>query len=114
MTLSVAEDLGDYVPRATLQTDLTHLLRTLIQRVEGFAERANPAGARLLGEVTAAGELPAWRVQGLNVQPMPGLDRLEQLTLLRPELEVEQARLVTRPKEPYPSHCESFSSRAAR
>ena len=50
VTLSVAEDLGDYVPRATLQSDLTHLLRTLIQRVEGFAERANPAGARLLGE----------------------------------------------------------------
>jgi Cdc6-like AAA superfamily ATPase len=66
VTLSVAEDLGEYVPRATLQSDLTHLLRTLIQRVEGFAERANPAGARLLGEVAAAGEPPEWRVQGLN------------------------------------------------
>jgi hypothetical protein len=66
VTLSVAEDLGDYVPRATLQSDLTFLLRTLIQRVEGFAERANPAGARLLGEVAPAGELPDWRVEGLN------------------------------------------------
>ena len=46
VTLSVAEDIGDYVPRATLQSDLTHLLRTLIQRVEGFAGRTNPAGAR--------------------------------------------------------------------
>ena len=66
VTLSVAEDLGDYVPRATLQSDLTFLLRTLIQRVEGFAERANPAGARLLGEVAVAGELPESRVEGLN------------------------------------------------
>ena len=66
LTLSVAEDLGDYVPRATLQSDLTHLLRTLIQRVEGFAERANPAGARLLGKTAATGELPVWRVDGLN------------------------------------------------
>jgi AAA domain len=66
VTLSVAEDLGDYVPRATLQSDLTHLLRTLIQRVEGFAERANPAGARLLGEAAPGGELPEWRVDGLN------------------------------------------------
>ena len=68
LTLSVAEDLGDYVPRATLQSDLTHLLRTLIQRVEGFAERANPAGARLLGETAATGELPEWRVDGLERQ----------------------------------------------
>jgi hypothetical protein len=66
VTLSVAEDIGDYVPRATLLSDLTHLLRTLIQRVEGFAERDNPAGDRLLGEVAAAGELPEWRVEGLN------------------------------------------------
>ena len=66
VTLSVAEDLGDYVPRATLQSDLTFLLRTLIQRIEGFSERANPAGTRLLGEVAAAGELPDWRIQGLN------------------------------------------------
>jgi AAA domain/PLD-like domain len=66
VTLSVAEDLGDYVPRATLHSDLTFLLRTLIQRVEGFVERANPAGARLLGEVAPAGALPDWRVEGLN------------------------------------------------
>src|SRR5262249_35175504 len=39
ITLSVGEELGDYVPRATLQSDLTHLLRTLIERVEGFADR---------------------------------------------------------------------------
>lgn len=66
VTLSVAEDLGDYVPRATMQSDLTFLLRTLIQRVEGFAERPNPAGDRLLGEVPAAGEPPEWRVEGFN------------------------------------------------
>ncbi len=42
ITISVAEDLGDYVPRATLQSDLTFLLRTLIQRVEGFAVARHP------------------------------------------------------------------------
>lgn len=47
LTLSVAEDLGEYVSRATLQSDLTFLLRTLIQRVESFADRVNPAGDRL-------------------------------------------------------------------
>jgi hypothetical protein len=66
VTLSVAEDLGDYVPRATLQSDLAFLLRTLIQRVEGFVERSNPAGDRLLGKDAATGELPEWRVEGLN------------------------------------------------
>jgi superfamily I DNA and/or RNA helicase/ssDNA-binding Zn-finger/Zn-ribbon topoisomerase 1 len=66
ITLSVGEDLGDYVPRATLQSNLTHLLRTLIQRVEGFAERVNPAGQRLLGEVEAQGELPDRRIESLN------------------------------------------------
>lgn len=66
VTLSVADDLGDCVPRATLQSDLTQLLRTLIQRVECFAGRDNPAGARLLGEVEASGEAPEWRVERLN------------------------------------------------
>jgi hypothetical protein len=51
LTLSVSEDLGDYVPRATLRSDLTHLLRTLIERVEGFSDRENQAGARLLCNV---------------------------------------------------------------
>jgi AAA domain len=68
ITLSVTEDLGDYVPRATLQSDLTFLLRTLIQRVEGFADRENPAGARLLGEMASAGEPADWRYDGLNVR----------------------------------------------
>jgi AAA domain/PLD-like domain len=66
ITLSVAEDLGDYVPRATLQSDLTYLLRTLIQRVEGFAGRDNPAGARLLGEVAASGDPADWHDRELN------------------------------------------------
>src|SRR5262249_47416608 len=66
ITLSVGEDLGDFVPRATLQSDLTHLLRTLIERVEGFADRENPAGGRLLGETTVGGQLPDLRVDGLN------------------------------------------------
>jgi hypothetical protein len=66
ITVSVAEDLGDYVPSATLQSDLTFLLRALIQRVEGFASRENPAGARLLGESPSTGDPVDWPGDGLN------------------------------------------------
>jgi hypothetical protein len=66
VTLSVPEDLGDYIPRATLRSDLTYLLRTLISRVEDFASRANPAGARLLGKQAPDGERTPWMGGGMN------------------------------------------------
>jgi AAA domain len=66
VTLAIPEDIGDYVPRATLQSDLTHLLRTLIQRVEEFAGHPNPAGSRLLGEISASGEPPPMPARELN------------------------------------------------
>jgi hypothetical protein len=56
VTLSVPLDLGAFVPRAALQSDLTHLLRTLIERIEELADRENPAGDRLLGDATPSGE----------------------------------------------------------
>jgi AAA domain len=55
VTVSVPIDIGEFVPRARLQSDLTHLLRTLIDRIEGLAEAENPAGARLLGQQAPAG-----------------------------------------------------------
>jgi hypothetical protein len=55
VTVSVPVDIGEFVPRARLQSDLTHLLRTLIERIEGLAEAENPAGARLLGQREPAG-----------------------------------------------------------
>jgi hypothetical protein len=66
ITVSVPEDLGDYVPRAVLQSDLSHLLRSLIERVEEFADRENPAGSRLLGETAASGVAVPWTGGGMN------------------------------------------------
>ena len=58
LTISVSEDLGEYVPFARLQSDMVYLLRSLIRRIEEYGEnhRPNPAGDRLLakGEVTGA------------------------------------------------------------
>ena len=55
ITLSVAEDLGGFVSHARLQSDLAHLMRKLIERVENYAEKPNPGGDRIIGELTWAG-----------------------------------------------------------
>lgn len=57
LTLSVAEDLGAYVPRASLASNLTNLLRKLISSIEDISSerRENPAGARLLGDSPVSG-----------------------------------------------------------
>jgi len=56
VTLSVPSDLGDFVPEARLQTDLTFLLRKLIDRIETSSGQPNPAGDRMLGREPVAGE----------------------------------------------------------
>jgi len=56
ITLSVPEDLGAFVPSARLRTDLTFLLRRLIERIEAWADRPNPAGDRILGRAPISGE----------------------------------------------------------
>lgn len=56
ITISVSEPLGDFIAHASLQSDLTMLLRILIERIEKLSTRANPAGDRLLGEVLPSGE----------------------------------------------------------
>lgn len=48
ITISISEDLGPSVPTALLKTDLTFLLRKLIERIEGRADDPNPAGDRML------------------------------------------------------------------
>lgn len=69
LTLSVAEDLGAYVPRASLSSNLTNLLRALISRIEALSKagRENPAGARLLGEAAVSGT--AVERLGLDLNP---------------------------------------------
>jgi AAA domain/PLD-like domain len=59
LTLWVTEDLGAYVPRASLSGNLTNLLLKLISRIEDISKegRENHAGARLLGESAVSGAL---------------------------------------------------------
>lgn len=56
VVVSVPVDLGEFVGRARMQTDLTFLLRTLIGRIEEIGDTANPAGDRLLGLTEPVGE----------------------------------------------------------
>jgi len=47
--LSVNEDIGSFVSKASLKSDLAFLMRILIQRIEEIAKTPNPAGDRILG-----------------------------------------------------------------
>lgn len=49
ITLSIPEDLGPFVATARLQSNLTLLMRKLIERIEAKAGSANGVGDRLLG-----------------------------------------------------------------
>jgi hypothetical protein len=49
VVVSVGTDLGEFVPSARLQTDLTFLLRKLILRIEEKRDSPNPGADRLLG-----------------------------------------------------------------
>jgi hypothetical protein len=66
--VSVPVDLGEFIGRARMQTDLTFLLRTLIGRIEDFSESPNPAGARLLGQAEAFGESEPFEHPTLNAE----------------------------------------------
>jgi hypothetical protein len=75
ITLSVVEDLGDFVPRARLQSNLVHLMRRLIDRIESLAERENRAGDRALGLATVTGapirdSISASLVESLNPEQL--------------------------------------------
>ena len=56
ITLSIPEDIGAFVPKARLQSDLAFLMRKLIERIEALAHAHNPAGERLLGKQPISGE----------------------------------------------------------
>src|SRR5581483_6918 len=66
VVVSVPVDLGEFVGRARMQTDLTFLLRTLIGRLEEIGDTPNPAGSRLLGLVEPTGEGVAFEHDVLN------------------------------------------------
>lgn len=55
LVISVETDLGKFVPMARLQTNLTLLLRKLIERIENNASASNPAASRMLGAAPVSG-----------------------------------------------------------
>jgi len=68
VVVSVPVDLGEFVGRARMQTDLTFLLRTLIGRLEAIGDTSNPAGDRLLGLADPTGETVPFDHDVLNAE----------------------------------------------
>jgi hypothetical protein len=64
--ISVGIDLGNFVPSARLETDLTFLLGKLIERVEALNAKSNCAGNRILGLAAVSGAPELVSVKGLN------------------------------------------------
>lgn len=55
IVISVETDLGNFVPTAKLQTNLTILMRKLIERIENNANTQNHAADRMLGNAAVSG-----------------------------------------------------------
>ena len=68
ITLSISIDLGTFVPSARLQSNLAHLMRKLIKRIEALANVANPVGERILGNLEITGSTDSVNLPGLNLE----------------------------------------------
>ena len=55
ITISIPEDLGNFVPSARLKSNLTYLMKILIERIEGYADKSNPVGERIRGAQPVSG-----------------------------------------------------------
>src|SRR5215813_12482020 len=66
ITISVGIDLGNFVPSARLETDLTFLLGKLIERIEALNAKSNCAGDRILGFAAVSGAPELLSVKGFN------------------------------------------------
>ncbi len=55
ITISTPEDIGRFVPSARLKSNLTYLMKILIERIEGYAEKSNPVGERIRGAQPVSG-----------------------------------------------------------
>jgi len=55
VTISVPEDIGKFVPLAHLKSNLTYLMKRLIERVEAYADKSNPVGERIRGALPVSG-----------------------------------------------------------
>ena len=66
LTLSSPLDLGLQIPSARFQTDLSQLMRKLIERIESMASRENKAGARIIEGGPVSGTLALFQGESLN------------------------------------------------
>ncbi|MBW2642637.1 MAG: AAA family ATPase [Deltaproteobacteria bacterium] len=55
ITISIPEDIGSFVPSARLKSNLTYLMKILIERIEGYADKPNPVGERIRGAQPGSG-----------------------------------------------------------
>ena len=55
VTISLPEDISSFVPFARLKSNLTYLMKILIERIEGYAEKPNPVGERIMGAQPISG-----------------------------------------------------------
>ncbi len=76
IVIGVAYDLGSFIPTARLVTNLTMLMRKLIERIEMNAGAENPAAGRMLGHAPVTGSL-----QSPMVTPNIDLNEKQMLAL---------------------------------
>lgn len=74
LVLSVNTDLGQYVPTARLQTNLTILMGKLIERIEKNASAVNPAASCMLGRSPVSGESKSILGTNLNEGQLKALN----------------------------------------
>ena len=66
ITISLPEDIGVFVPTARLQSNLAHLMRKLIERIETYAEKTNYVGERIRGAEQISGKALPIPIDDLN------------------------------------------------
>lgn len=66
ITISIAEDIGVFVPTARLQSNLAHLMRKLIERIEAYGDKINFVGERIRGALQVSGTPLPLSIADLN------------------------------------------------
>ena len=61
ITISIPNDIGPFVASARLKSNLTYLMKILIERIEGYSDKSNHVGERLLGDVPVSGVYGSYR-----------------------------------------------------
>lgn len=73
VVLSSPKDLGDYIARAKLVSDLTFLMRRLIERIQDLSTAENPVGDRILSNSKIDGNPQSVTQPSLNKSQLAAL-----------------------------------------